>query len=106
MGSTATSTSGPVPSPMCSPLNSIGASSFSPSPITTTPCMETDCTSERIALTAAPSAPFLSPNPTQRAAAIAAASVTRTSSRARLRSGVSEFAAVSVLMRLAPGSWV
>ena len=37
--------------------------------------------------TAAPSAPFLSPRPTQRPAAIAAASVTRTSSRARLRSG-------------------
>src|SRR4051812_13317651 len=41
----------------------------------------------RIALTATASAPFLSPRPTQRAAAIAAASVTRTSSRARLRSG-------------------
>src|SRR3954464_13642703 len=41
----------------------------------------------RIALTATPSAPFLSPRPTQRPAAIAAASVTRTSSRARLRSG-------------------
>ena len=34
-----------------------------------------------------PSAPYLSPRPTQRPAAIAAASVTRTSSRARLRSG-------------------
>ena len=43
----------------------------------------------RIALTATPSAPFLSPRPTQRPAAIAAASVTRTSSRARLRSGES-----------------
>src|SRR5215210_3029362 len=41
----------------------------------------------RIALTATPSAPFLSPRPTHRPAAIAAASVTRTSSRARLRSG-------------------
>ena len=41
----------------------------------------------RIALTATPSAPFLSPRPTQRPAAMAAASVTRTSSRARLRSG-------------------
>ena len=41
----------------------------------------------RIALTATPSAPFLSPRPTQRPAAMAAASVTRTSSSARLRSG-------------------
>ena len=40
------------------------------------------------AFTATPSAPFLSPRPTQRPAAIAAASVTRTSSRARLRSGI------------------
>jgi hypothetical protein len=40
-GSTATSTSGPVPLPTCSPLKSIGASSFSPSPITTTPSMWT-----------------------------------------------------------------
>src|SRR4051812_12921348 len=40
-----------------------------------------------MASTAAPSPPFLSPRPTQRAAAIAAASVTRTSSSARLRSG-------------------
>ena len=36
-GSTATSTAGPVPSPTSSPLYSIGALSFSPSPITTTP---------------------------------------------------------------------
>ncbi len=42
-----------------------------------------------MALTAAPSAPFLSPRPTQRAPAIDAASVTRASSRARLRSGAS-----------------
>ena len=41
----------------------------------------------RMAETAAPSAPFLSPRPTQREAASAAASVTRTSSIARLRSG-------------------
>src|SRR4051812_48684845 len=40
-----------------------------------------------MALTAAPSAPFLSPRPTHRPAAMAAASVTRTSSSARLRSG-------------------
>ncbi len=43
-----------------------------------------------MAFTAAPSAPFLSPRPTQRAAAMAAASVTRTSSSARLRSGTSD----------------
>ncbi len=42
----------------------------------------------RMALTATPSAPFLSPRPTQRPAAMAAASVTRTSSIARLRSVV------------------
>ena len=36
-GSTAMSTSGPSPLPTCSPLKSIGASSFSPSPMTTTP---------------------------------------------------------------------
>ena len=40
-----------------------------------------------MAATAAPSAPFLSPRPTQRDAASAADSVTRTSSMARLRSG-------------------
>ena len=41
IGSTATSHSGPVPSPTCSPLKSIGALSFSPSPITTMPLMPT-----------------------------------------------------------------
>ena len=87
MGSTATSHSGPLPSPTCSPLYSIGAWSFSPSPITTMPFIDTVLISVRIACTAAPSAPFLSPRPTQRAAAIAPASVTRASSSARLRSG-------------------
>src|SRR5919202_1827823 len=86
-GSTATSHSGPLPSPTCSPLKSIGAWSFSPSPMTTTPFMLTVPMRARIASTAAPSPPFLSPRPTQRPAAIAPASVTRTSSRARLRSG-------------------
>ena len=76
-----------VPSPICSPLKSIGASSFSPSPITTTPSIETESSTSRIASTAAWSAPSLSPRPTIRAAASAAASVTRTSSSARLRSG-------------------
>ena len=51
--------------------------------------IDTVWTRVRMARTAAPSAPFLSPRPTQRPAAIAAASVTRTSSRARLRSGAS-----------------
>src|SRR3954470_2486814 len=55
--------------------------------MTTTPFIDTVDTSCRIALTAAWSAPFFSPRPTQRPAAIAAASVTRTSSSARLRSG-------------------
>ena len=48
----------------------------------------------RIASTAAPSAPFLSPRPTQREAASAADSVTRTSSSARLRSGFCELAII------------
>jgi hypothetical protein len=54
---------------------------------TTTPFIDTVLTSKRIAFTAAASAPFLSPRPTHRAAAIAPASVTRASSRARFRSG-------------------
>src|SRR5260370_18531348 len=87
IGSTATSQSGPVPSPTSSPLNSMGAWSFSPSPITTTPFIDTVLISGRIAVTAAPSAPFLSPRPTQRPAESAAASVTLASSSARLRSG-------------------
>ena len=41
MGSTATSTSGGDPLPMRSPLKSMGASSFSPSPMTTTPSIAT-----------------------------------------------------------------
>src|ERR671926_410867 len=54
--------------------------------MTTTPFIDTVDTSSRIALTAAASAPFLSPRPTQRPAAMAAASVTRTSPSARFRS--------------------
>ena len=86
-GSTAMSVIGGVPSPICSPLKSMGASSFSPSPITTTPSMGTVCSTMRMASTAAWSAPSLSPRPIHLEAAMAAASVTRTSSRARLRSG-------------------
>src|SRR3954447_2385073 len=65
----------------------MGASSFSPSPITTTPSMRTVSSIRRMASTAAPSADSFSPSPTQRAAASAPYSVTRTSSIARLRSG-------------------
>src|SRR3954453_15465010 len=79
MGSTATSQSGPLPSPTSSPLYSIGGSSFSPSPMTTTPFIDTVETSWRMALTAAASAPFLSPRPTHRPAAIAAPSPPRPS---------------------------
>ena len=46
-----------------------------------------DGSTTRMASTAAPSAPTLSPRPIQRLAAMAAASVVRTSSMARLRSG-------------------
>ena len=73
---------------MRSPLNSMGASSFSPSPMITTPSIWTLSSTTRMASTAAPSAPSLSPRPIQRAAAMAAASVTLTSSMARLRSGL------------------
>src|SRR4051812_7166703 len=65
----------------------MGASSFSPSPMTTTPSICTVSSIRRIASTAAPSAVSFSPSPTQRAAASAPYSVTRTSSMARLRSG-------------------
>ena len=87
MGSTAMSVNGGVPSPIFSPLNNIGAWSFSPSPMTTIPSMGTDESTVRRASTAAASAPILSPRPIQRLAAIAAASVVRTRSMARLRSG-------------------
>ena len=57
------STAGSEPSPIRSPLKSIGALSFSPSPITTTPSMWTLSSMCRIASTAAASAPSLSPRP-------------------------------------------
>src|SRR5262249_30976599 len=56
-------------------------------PMTTMPSIETVSSISRIASTAAWSALSLSPRPIQRAAPIAAASVTRTSSSARFRSG-------------------
>src|SRR6202161_3205595 len=87
MGSTAMSVSGGVPSPIFSPLKSIGALSFSPSPMTTIPSIGTLERTVRIASTAAPSAPSLSPPPIHPLAASAAASVTRTRSMARFRSG-------------------
>ncbi len=55
--------------------------------MTTTPRIETVLIITRIRSTAAWSAAILSPRPIQRAAPIAAASVTRTNSSARLRSG-------------------
>src|SRR5690349_19024034 len=55
--------------------------------MTTMPSMWTVSSTARIASTAAWSAAILSPRPIQAALASAAASVTRTSSRARLRSG-------------------
>src|SRR5947209_1082953 len=64
----------------------MGASSFSPSPITTAPSISTPSSAWRMALTAARSTASLSPLPIQRPALSAAASVTRTSSIARLRS--------------------
>src|SRR6185436_15807157 len=55
--------------------------------MTTEPSIATVSSIARIASTAAWSAAFLSPRPIQRPAPIAAASVTRTRSSARLRSG-------------------
>ncbi|MPM60439.1 hypothetical protein SDC9_107290 [bioreactor metagenome] len=78
-GSTAISTSGP-PQPTFSPIYSIGASSISPSPITTVPLILTVSNIFLMASTASWSAPFLSPRPTLWPQAMAAASVTRTNS--------------------------
>src|SRR5438105_4243893 len=86
IGSTATSTSGGLPLPTRSPMYSIGASSFSPSPMTTIPSMSTKPRLRRIESTAAWSAASFWLRPMNRAAASEAPSVTRTSSRARLRS--------------------
>ena len=74
------------PAPTCSPMNSIGASSRSPSPITTVPRMSIASNARRIASTATWSASLRSPRPIRRADASAAASVMRTTSSARLRS--------------------
>ena len=66
-------------------MASMGALSFSPSPMTTRPVNSTPERWLRMASTAAASAESLSPLPSQRAAATAADSVTRTISSARLR---------------------
>src|ERR1043165_49602 len=65
-GSTAISTFGPVLRPTSSPMNSIGASSRSPSPITTVPWIGSLLSSRRIASTAAWSAAFSLPQPRRR----------------------------------------
>src|SRR4051812_29091287 len=72
--------------PTFSPMNSIGASSRLPSPITTVPSIGSLLSSRRIASTAAWSAAFSLPWPRSRAADTAARSVTRTISSVRIRS--------------------
>src|SRR5436305_10731322 len=64
--------------------------------MTTVPCIEIELISLRMASTAAPSPPSLSPRPTQRPAASAAASVTRTRSSARFRSSSSRMCTSSM----------
>jgi len=81
-GSTATSHSGPDPLPTCSPIYSIGASSISPSPITTRPAIGRSANILRIAAVAAASACCLFPRPTQGAQLTAAAAVTPTNASA------------------------
>ena len=64
-GSRAISIFGPSPVPTFSPINSIGASSRSPSPITISPSISILFNSLRIASTAALSAAFSFPRPIQ-----------------------------------------
>src|ERR1700722_10617505 len=85
-GSTAISTRGPALMPTFSPMNSIGASSRSPSPITTVPSIGSLLSSRRIASTAAWWGAFSLPWPRSLAADTAARSVTRTISSVRTRS--------------------
>ena len=80
------STVGPCLLPTISPINSIGASSRSPSPITMVPSMGSLLNSRRMASTAAWSAARSLPRPARRAAETAARSVTRTISRESTRS--------------------
>src|SRR5687767_5164215 len=80
-GSTAMSTAVAASGlPTCSPMNSIGALSRSPSPMTIVPLISASSIALRMAVTAAWSAPIRSPRPMRRAAAIAPASVARTAS--------------------------
>src|SRR5262249_2165724 len=88
-GWTGMSTLGRGLSPTFSPMNSIGASSRSPSPITMVPSIGSLLSSRRIASTAAWSAAFSLPWPRSRAADTAARSVTRTISSVRMRSSKS-----------------
>src|ERR1700733_8461346 len=87
-GSTAISTLKPPLLPTFSPMNSIGASSSPPSPITPVPSIGKLLSSRRMASTAAWSAAFSSPRPRSRAALTAARSVTRTISIVRMRSSI------------------
>ncbi len=63
IGSTAMSALGGVPSPIRSPLKSMGALSFSPSPMTTTPSMAMLERTIRIALDRCAVGPLLVPPP-------------------------------------------
>ena len=62
----------PIAEPTFSPMNSMGASSRSPSPMTTVPSIGSMLSAARIASTAAWSAAFSSPRPIRVEAAIAA----------------------------------
>ena len=101
-GSTAMSTFGPFLLPTFSPMNSIGASSRSPSPITTVPSIGSLLSSRRMASTAAWSAAFSLPRPRSRAADTAARSVTRTISSDRMRSSTWSGWTVIVDISLSP----
>src|SRR5580692_1051062 len=86
IASSATSISVPAPVPTISPSYRNSASPSLPSPITILPSIATELSVLRIASHAARSAIRSSPLPMKRAAASAAASVARTTSRARFRS--------------------
>ena len=92
-GSTAISTfaTPSCPFPTTSPIYNIGASSISPSPITTVPSIGSSLNIDLIASTAAPSAPFLSPFPKKYEERIAAASVTLTKFKVKFLSIVSSY---------------
>src|SRR5210317_145827 len=69
----------------------MGASSRSPSPMTTTPWISSRFNCSRMAFTAAWSAAFSSPRPIRSAEAIAAASETRAKPKESIRSLKSDF---------------